>query len=154
MNPIYRTNFKSVGLLMITLSTALLTIGCNTTTKESQLQPASQPIAKQLSKPSLTYMSNANEIGAINARNPEAWITVAKKNYEAKRYPRALRAANEALSINDQMTEARQIAMLSVVKVMENNIDAYHDAALMNSADKATFKETLTNITTLTSISN
>lgn len=154
MNPIYRTNFKSAGLLTAVLSTALLTIGCSTTTKESPPQPTSQPVVKPLSKPSLTYMSSANEIGATNARNPEAWITVAKKDYEAKRYARALRAANEALSINGQMIEARQIAMLSVVKVMENNIEAYHDDALMNSADKATFKETLTNITTLTSTSN
>ncbi len=81
-------------------------------------------------------------------------MAMAKKNYEAKHYARALRAANEALSMDDQNIEARQIAMLSAVKVMENNIDVYHDKALMSDGDKETFKKTLTNITTLTNTSN
>lgn len=154
MNPIYRTNFKAAGLLTAVLSTALLTIGCGTTAKQSKSQSTDQLVVQQLSEPSLTYMSSANERGNANSRSLEAWMTIAKENYEAERYARALRAANEAISIDSQMVEARQIAMLSVVKVMENNIDAYHDDVLMNSADKATFKETLTNITTLINTSN
>ncbi|WP_250162237.1 hypothetical protein [Psychrobacter sp. WY6] len=65
-----------------------------------------------------------------------------------------MRAANEALSVDNERLDARQLAMLSAVKVMESNIDAYHDNSLMNSSDKATLNETLTNITTLVNASN
>lgn len=51
----------------------------------------------------------------------------------------------------DQLVGARQLAMLSAVKVTESNIDAYSDNAVMNDNDKARFKDTLTNITTLVS---
>ena len=81
-------------------------------------------------------------------------MTIAKNNYEKKRYARALRAANEALSVDNERLDARQLAMLSAVKVMESNIDAYHDNSLMNSGDKATLNETLTNITNLVNASN
>ena len=81
-------------------------------------------------------------------------MTIAKNNYETKRYARALRAANEALSIDNERLDARQLAMLSAVKVMESNIDAYHDNTLMNSGDKAALNKTLTNITTLVNASN
>ena len=106
------------------------------------------PIVKQLSEPSLAYLSNGNKLSS------EAWMTIAKNNYEKKRYARALRAANEALSVDNERLDARQLAMLSAVKVMESNIDAYHDNSLMNSGDKATLNETLTNITTLVNASN
>lgn len=153
MNPIYRTKLAPIklvtaGLLSILLSASLLTAGCGTTAKKSVQTMVSKPIVKQLSEPSLTYLSSGNQLSS------EAWMTIAKNNYETKRYARALRAANEALSIDNESVDARQIAMLSAVKVMESNIDAYHDNTLMNSDDKATFNETLTNITTVLNTSN
>ncbi|WP_040642622.1 hypothetical protein [Psychrobacter aquaticus] len=149
MNPIYRTKLKTVGLLTVVLNVASLITGCSTTAEGNKPNTISQTTVKQLSEPSLTYLS-----GAANQRSPATWMTIAEDNYKAKRYARALRAANEALSMDNQMVEARQIAMLSAVKVMESNIDAYHDNALMNDSDKATFKETLTNITTSINTSN
>lgn len=151
MNHIYRTNLTMAGLLTVVLSTSLLVSGCNTTGKAGKQNTRSQATAKQLSEPSFAYMAGATQ---SKQRNVEDWMTIAKKNYEAKHYARALRASNEALSIDDQNIEARQIAMLSAVKVMENNIDVYHDKALMSDGDKETFKKTLTNITTLTNTSN
>ncbi|MEN6670380.1 hypothetical protein AAJP47_08395 [Psychrobacter sp. B38] len=151
MNHIYRTNLTMAGLLTVMLSTSLLVTGCSTTNKASKQNTSRQAMAKQLSEPSFAYMSSA---GQAKQRNVGDWMAIAKKDYEAKRYARALRAANEALSMDKQNIEARQIAMLSVVKVMESNIEAYHDNSLMNAGDKETFKDTLTNITTLINTSN
>ncbi|WP_426138414.1 hypothetical protein [Psychrobacter sp. TWR1-1-1] len=148
MNPIYRTKLATAGLLSVLLSASLLTVGCGTTAQKNVQTTVSKPIVKQLSEPSLAYLSNGNQLSS------EAWMTIAKNNYDAKRYARALRAANEALSVDNERLDARQLAMLSAVKVMESNIDAYHDNSLMNSGDKATLNETLTNITTLVNASN
>lgn len=148
MNPIYRTKLATAGLLSVLLSASLLTVGCGTTAQKNVQTTVSKPIVKQLSEPSLAYLSNGNQFSS------EAWMTIAKNNYEAKRYARALRAANEALSVDNERLDARQLAMLSAVKVMESNIDAYHDNSLMNSGDKATLNKTLTNITTLVNASN
>lgn len=148
MNPIYRTKLATAGLLSVLLSASLLTAGCGTTAQKNVQTTVSKPIVKQLSEPSLAYLSNGNQLSS------EAWMTIAKNNYEKKRYARALRAANEALSVDNERFDARQLAMLSAVKVMESNIDAYHDNSLMNSGDKATLNETLTNITTLVNASN
>lgn len=150
MNPIFRTNFKTASLLTAVLTTSLLITGCSTASKSSEQNVSSQTTTKSLTKPSITYLSNVTE---TSQRSADAWMTIAKKNYEAKRYARALRAANEALSIDNQRVEARQMAMLSVVKVMESNIDVYHDDLSMTKNEKATFKEALTNITTLSSAS-
>ena len=148
MNPIYRTKLATAGLLSVLLSASLLIAGCGTTAQKNVQTTVSKPIVKQLSEPSLVYLSNGNQLSS------EAWMTIAKNNYDAKRYARALRAANEALSVDNERLDARQLAMLSAVKVMESNIDAYHDNSLMNSGDKATLNETLTNITTLVNASN
>lgn len=154
MNSIYRNNFKAANLLLLMFSTALLAIGCSTTTTENKPRQLSQPVVEQLSEPSLVYMFDNDEMDGTSPRNIERWVAIAKKNYEAKYYARALRAAEEALDINNQVVEARQIAMLSAVKMMESNVDAYHNNAVMEDRDKSTFKETLTNITTLVNVSN
>ncbi|MBE0444798.1 hypothetical protein [Psychrobacter sp. FME5] len=151
MNPIYRTKLATAGLLSVLLGASLLTTGCGKTGKKSVQTTVSTPIVKQLSEPSLAYLSDTT---VADQRSSEAWMVIANKNYEEKRYARALRAANEALSIDNEKVDARQIAMLSAVKVMGSNIDAYSDDAMMNSGDKATFNETLTNITTLINASN
>jgi len=154
MNSIYRNNFKAANLLLFMFSTALLAIGCSTTTTENKPRQLSQPVVEQLSEPSLVYMFDNDEMDGTNPRNIETWVAIAKKDYEEKHYARALRAAEEALGINNQVVEARQIAMLSAVKMMESNVDAYHNNAVMEDRDKSTFKETLTNITTLVNVSN
>lgn len=154
MNPIYRIKLTGLNLLSIVLSTSVLITGCSVGAKESTQNIVSQPIVKQLSGPSLVYLADATTANNSSKSNPEAWMTIAKSNYELKNYSRALRAANEALSIDSQIIDARQIAMLSAVKVMQSNIDAYHDNALMNSHDKARFKETLTSMTTLVNTSD
>lgn len=148
MNPIYRIQLTNLNLLSIVLSASVLITGCGTGAKGSK-HDMSQPTVKQLSSPSLVYLSGATEAKNSNDSSIEEWMTIAKTNYDSKNYSRALRATHEALSIDNQIVEARQIAMLSSVKVMQSNVDAYHDNALMNSHDKATFKETLTNMTTL-----
>ncbi|SJN35369.1 hypothetical protein [Psychrobacter sp. JB385] len=154
MNSTYRNNFKAANLLLLILSPALLAIGCSTTTTENKPRQLSQPVIEQLSEPSLIYMFDTNETDSTSPRNIETWVAIAKKNYEAKHYARALRAAEEALNINNQMVEARQIAMLSAVKMMESSVDAYHNDDVMEDRDKSTFKKTLTNITTLVNASN
>lgn len=154
MNHIYRINLAPSGLLIVMLSTALLIAGCSTTTKKNKHNLPTQATVKQLSEPSIAYLSDANEAGSTYPRNLEAWLTIAQKNYDSKHYARALRAANEALSIDSERVDARQIAMLSAVKIMENNISAYHHDISMDDNDRAGFKETLTNITTLINTSN
>lgn len=151
MNPIYRTKLATAGLLSVLLGASLLTTGCGKTAKKNQQTTVSTPIIKQLSAPSLAYLPDTT---VADQRSSEAWMVIANKNYEEKRYARALRAANEALNIDNEKVDARQVAMLSAVKVMESNIDAYHDNTLMNSGDKAIFNETLTNITTVVNTSN
>lgn len=143
MNHIYRTNLKTMGLLSIVLSASMVITGCNTTAKEEKVATV-----KALSQPSLVYLADTNP------SDFEAWMTVAKSNYDSKNYARALRAANEALKFDRQAVEARQIAMLSSIKLTENNISAYHNDSLMDSSDKAVLKNKLTNITTLIQTSN
>ena len=150
MNLNFNTDFTTTGLLTAVLTTVLLFTGCSTTSKSNTPNVSSQTVTKSLTKPSISYLSKATE---TSQRSADVWIAIAKKNYEAKHYARALRAANEALNIDKQKVEARQIAMLSAVKVMESNIDAYHNDVSMNKNEKATLKETLTNITTLSSAS-
>lgn len=150
MNLNFNTDFTTTGLLTAVLTTVLLITGCSTASKSSTPNVSSQTVAKPLTKPSISYLSEATE---TSQRSADVWIAIAKKNYEAKHYARALRAANEALNIDKQKVEALQIAMLSAVKVMESNIDAYHNDVSMNKNEKATLKETLTNITTLSSAS-
>ena len=145
MNPIYRTNLTTMGLLSVVLSASVLITGCNTTAKEEK-----STVVKRLSEPSLVYLSGGNAV----QRDFAAWMTLAKTNYDSKQYARALRAANEALAMDNQSAEARQIAMLSSVKITESNISAYHNDTLMDSGDKARFKDKLTNITTLIQSSN
>lgn len=151
MNPIYRTKLATAGLLSVLLSASLLTAGCGTTSKKNVQTTVSKPIVKQLDEPSLSYFSDAIKIDDGRAVTAQQWMTIAQSNYQSKKYARSLRAATEALSIDSQLVVARQLAMLSALKVTESNIDAYGDNAVMNDNDKARFKDTLTNMTTLVS---
>lgn len=146
MNYINRIKLTNVGLLSVILSASMLATGCG---KKSAQNTVVQ--VKPLSAPSLVYLSDEIE---VDTATPEAWMAIAKSNYNSKRYARALRAANEALSIDNQLVEARQLAMLSAVKVTQSNINAYHDDALMSDSDKTEFKNTLTRVTTLVNSSD
>lgn len=167
MNNIYLTSFndanfnntklKTVGFLSVMLSVCLLATGCSTSNKVKNTPPprAPQPVViSQLDGPSLTYLSGAIKLEGNRNVTAEQWMTIADSNYKAKKYARSLRAATEALSIDDQRLDARQLAMLSAVKVTESNIDSYHDNALMDSDNKSELKKTLADITTLINTSD
>lgn len=155
MNYIVRISPNTKGLLVATFSTFLLTTGCGTAPKKVTSQVPSKPIVTskvvpaQLSEPLSLYLFETTKVAKADRISAEAWMTIAKSNYESKNYARALRAATEALSMDDQFVEARQIAMLSAVKVTEKNIASYHDNTLMNDEDKNRLKNTLTSMTTL-----
>lgn len=150
MNPIDFTKLTGVGLLSVIFSASVLLTACGGATKNAQILSASQPtVAKQLDEPSFSYLSDAVKVNDGREITAQQWMTIAQRNYQSKKYARSLRAATEALSLDDQLIEARQLAMLSAVKVTESTIDAYSDSAVMNDSEKARFKGTLTNITTL-----
>ncbi|MFT5120383.1 MAG: hypothetical protein ACI8R1_001543 [Psychrobacter glaciei] len=153
MNSIDCTKLKGVGLLSVIFSASVLLTACGGAAKKNtQPLTVSKPtVAKQLDKPSLSYLSDAMKVDDGRAVTAQQWLTIAQSNYQSKKYARSLRAATEALSLDDQLVRARQLAMLSAVKVTESNIDAYSDNAVMNDNDKARFKDTLTNMTTLVS---
>lgn len=158
MNTTHQPKINSIGVLTIILGTCILITGCSSTgkNKKSQLahqstqQAVAQPIVNtQLASPSLTYILNTAEINDNRSVTAEQWLSMAESNYQSKRYARALRAANEALKINSRMEEARQLAMLSAVKVAESNVSAYNNKTLMNDKDKAELRDTLADITSL-----
>lgn len=140
----YRTNLTTMGLLSLVVSASVLITGCNTTGKKNSTS------VKALSAPSLVYLSGSNTA----QHDFSEWMAIAKTNYDSKKYARALRAANNAIAIDNQSLEARDIAMLSTIKITESNISAYHNDTLMSSDDKDRVKDRLTNITTLVQASN
>ncbi len=144
----YRLKPTKSSLLMIVFSACLLATGCGG--KKQQAKPASPVVlSKQLSSPSLSYLSNDMVETGSNSIGVEQWMTIAKNNYESKKYARALRAATEALNIDNGSVAAREMAMLSAVRVTQSNIDAYSDNALLNDYDKAELRDTFADITSL-----
>lgn len=142
-----------IGLLSVVFGACILATGCGIGSKKKSQQ--TQPLVlSQLDSPSLTYLSGAIKLDSNSEVTAEQWMTIANSNYKSKKYARALRAATEALSLDEQLVDARQLAMLSGVKVTENNIDSYHDNAMMNNNDKAELKTTLADITTLINTSD
>ena len=131
---------------LLVLSMSLLVVGCGGGVKKKPQQTA-VPMIEQLEDPSLYYLL-APTNDSVGNMTVAQWTDIAKINYESMKYGRALRAATEALKIDDDAVEARQLAMLAAVKITESNVGSFHDNALMNSDDKAILKTTLTNITT------
>lgn len=143
-----------IGLLSVVFGACILATGCGSGSKKKIQQSQPVVLASQLDSPSSTYLSGAIKLDSNSKVTAEQWMTIANSNYKSKKYARALRAATEALSINDKLVDARQLAMLSAVKVTESNIDSYHDNAMMNNDDKAELKTTLADITTLINTSD
>lgn len=153
MTIIHRSKTRSISLWLVLLSASIGIAGCDSGKKnQAQTNLQTQPLlSKQLEAPSSSYLLAATD---NNRPTAQQWLAIGNNNFQAKKYARALRAANEALNINSQMIEARQLAMLSAVKVTESNIGSYNDNALMNSNDKARLKNTFANMTTLVNTSN
>lgn len=156
MNYFNRTETHATSLLPVILSISLFLTACGSAANKDAEPVLSTPIVTntavtttQLDEPSFAYLIDPTKLANVRQLSSEDWLTIAKDNYQSKHYARALRAANEALSVDSKLVEARQLAMLSVVKVAENNITSYHDNALMNDSDKDKFKNSLTHITTL-----
>lgn len=122
-----------------------MSTACTTTKPKNTSVPS---VPSELSSPSMTYLTQSLSTNK-NAISEQQWLELAQANYKNKKYARALRAANEVLRLNENSIEAREIAMLSTVKVTESNISSYHDNALMNENDKSDFKSTLTELTTI-----
>lgn len=156
MNYFNRTKTHATSLLAVILSTSLFLTACGSASKKDAEPALSKPVVtnaavttSQLDEPSFAYLVDSTKSANVRQLSSEDWLTIANDNYQSKHYARALRAANEALSVDSKLVAARQLAMLSAVKVAENNIASYHDHALMNDADKDKFKNALTHITTL-----
>lgn len=161
MNYIGRIKPNTLGLSAVALSSFLLLTGCGMGAKKNVDNVSSTTVIankatpiSQLSAPSFVYLLDTTKAHINRQLSAEDWLIMAKSNYESKRYARALRASNEALGLNDQLIEARQIAMLSAVKITQSNIGSYHDNNVMSSSDKARFKDTLTKMTTLVNASD
>nr|WP_317200875.1 hypothetical protein [uncultured Psychrobacter sp.] len=150
-------NSHTRSLLFVTLLSCLLMTGCSSFGKNKETQSTNRvkPTIIQLASPSLAYLSDpAVKINNSRGMTAKRWLAIANNNYQAKRYARALRAATEALNIDESSNEARELAMLSAIKVTESNIGTYRDNALMTDKDRATFKSTLTRVTTLVNTSD
>lgn len=141
----------SKSLVFVLLSTSFLIAGCGGKKAKSESKSIVHPqrvVVTQLAEPSSAYLSDSAANINDRSMSAEGWMQIAQTNFQAKRYARSLRAATEALNIEESV-EARELAMLSAVKVTESNIDAYRDNTLMSDYDKTQLKTTLADITTL-----
>ncbi len=155
MNNIYATKLSTISLLSIVLSTGVLITGCSIGAKKTSQPSTSQPlIAKKLQSPSWSYFPEVIAVGDESQLTAAQWMIIAQKNYQAQKYARSLRAASKALEFDAQSVEARQLAMLSAVKITETNIDSYQDDVTLSSSDKRDLKTTLENLTTLLNTSD
>lgn len=155
MNNIYATKLSTISLLSIVLSTGVLITGCSVGAKKTP-QPISSPplIAKKLQSPSLSYLPEVIAVDDESQITAAQWMLIAQSNYQAQKYARSLRAATKALEFDAQSLEARQLAMLSAVKITETNIDSYQDDVTLSSSNKSELKTTLENLTTLLNTSD
>ncbi len=161
MNYINYVKLRTISSLVIILSTSSFLIACGSAAKKDAKPVLSKSVVtntvitkSQLDEPSFAYLVDSTKVGNTRLLSSEAWLTIAKDNFQSKHYARALRAANEALSVDNKLVAARQLAMLSAVKVTENSIDSYHDNTLMSNSDKDRFKSSLTSMTTLVNASD
>lgn len=155
MNNIYASKLSTISLLSIVFSTGVLITGCSIGAKKTSQPSTSQPlIAKKLQPPSWSYLPDVIAVGDESQLTAAQWMLIAQKNYQAQKYARSLRAASKALEFDAQSVEARQLAMLSAVKITETNIDSYQDDVTLSSSDKRDLKTTLENLTTLLNTSD
>lgn len=143
---------KSVkfNLILVAFSACLLVTGCGGAKKKVKSVVSATPIlSQQLASPSLSYMSSDLEKAGDQDISAEQWLKIAQDNYDAKKYARALRAATEAVNIDNESIEARELAMLSAVRVTQSNINAYNDNALMSDYDRTELRNTFADVTSL-----
>ncbi len=138
------------NLLLVAFSAVLLATGCGA---KKQVEPVAiaTPIvlSQQLASPSLSYFSSDMIKTGSSTVTFEQWMVIADSNYTSKKYARSLRAATEALNIDNESIEARELAMLSAVRVTQSNIDAYNDNDLMSDYDRTELRGTFADITSL-----
>ncbi|GAA0317286.1 tetratricopeptide repeat protein [Psychrobacter aestuarii] len=131
--------------------TAVLTLSavlsaCDTTGKGSSATPISTRVSLPILSADHLVSDMVDEETELTA---DIWLQSAKTYFEANDYTRALRAANEALYIEPNTTEARKIVLLSTIRIAQQNSAIYHDEALITDSDKDDIKEGLTTITSL-----
>lgn len=130
-------------ITVLALSMALC--ACDTTGKTGK--PVS---ATQMSLPTLNathLVPHLDKAGTPLAA--EDWLQSAQSYFDSHHYTRALRAANEALALDPDATEARKIALLSTIRIVQENSSSYHNKALINDSEREEIKEGLTSITSL-----
>lgn len=144
-------------LVALVCSAGLLTTGCATGKKNSKVAAPVTSVYSaptELNEPSVSYLISESAASASSQSwTAKQWIELAETHYKSQHYARALRAAIAAIDLDNDALPARQIAMLAAVKMTEDNIGTYHDNELMNEEDKAEFKASLVNITTLVNAS-
>lgn len=155
MNQSTSSKFSSYKLLIVICSACLSFTGCQSGSKtqapiggsDSLSQPVSSAV---LNAPSMTYLLTG-VVGdeQSNTWSAQQWVDRATSLYQEKHYARALRAANIALTIDEELLPARQLALLANIKIMQNNIHTVHKNEAMSANDKADLKESLTMITSL-----
>lgn len=150
MNLNSRSNSIKFNLVLVAFSVGLLATGCGAK-KQVKPEVIATPIvlSQQLASPSLSYFSSDMIKTDSSTATFEQWMVIADNNYTSKRYARALRAATEALNIDNESLEARELAMLSAVRVTQSNIDSYNDNNLMSDYDRTELRSTFADITSL-----
>ena len=156
MNQSTSSKFSSYKLLIVIFSACLSFMGCQSGSKtqvslggsESLSQPVSPTV---FNAPSMRYLLLTEAAGdeQSNTWSAQQWADRATSLYQEKHYARALRAANIALTIDEELMPARQLALLANIKIMQNNIRTLHKNEAMSANDKADLKESLTMITSL-----
>lgn len=145
MIPISFVQYRNICWLCIGLTTSVLLAGCTSSMKKDTSY-APSAARSVLTSPSLAYLTNEKDSEKVTAAQ---WQFMAKKYYQSKSYARALRAANQALGKNNQLVTAREIAMMSALKLSKNNVSVYHNNEVMAEPEKAKIKETLNDVITL-----
>jgi|GEM_PF-4138823 len=128
---------------VLALSIALC--ACDTTGKTGKTVSATQ-----MSLPTLNATHLVPHLDkAETPLSAEDWLQSAQGYFDSQNYTRALRTANEALALNPDATEARKIALLSTIRIVQQNSSSYHDQALINDSEREEIKKGLTSITSL-----
>lgn len=128
---------------VLALSMALS--ACGTTGKTGKPMAATQ-----MSLPTLNATHLVPHLdGAGTPLAAEDWLQSAQGYFDSHNYTRALRAANEALALDPDATEARKIALLSTIRIVQQNSSSYHNKALINDSEREEIKEGLTSVTSL-----
>ena len=127
------------------LALSVTLTACGTMSKDTTTASSAQVTLPTLSAAHLIPQTSeeATELSV------EDWVQRAQNYFDSREYSRALRAANEALYLSPETTEARKIALLSTIRIVQNNSAIYHDKTLINDSQREEIKEGLTSITTL-----